>query len=313
MSQAIMNLMGSIAGRGVATGGTKTTLVDTKRVFEADMLNGAMLRIIHLGTEYYRKITDTAASTLTFATLPGAQASAVWTVSAGVTITVSTVTDIAAGNDYTIVAALDTAINKPLAVAFADGVITVTLATGAGGASDDAKNTVTLVTAAIDALADFTAVAGGSGATVVGATSSPVAFTGGVDEVKPSSITHYEIEFPQATSLTGSLANGVTDALPVQLSGSILADETDKAATANTDILTDITATKTEMTTLMVATNTTGILKLEVDGSLNSLNGGVSLDTGKWYAFDIPILAASVYNLQLSVGATMQIKWIGGF
>lgn len=99
----------------------------------------------------------------------------------------------------------------------------------------------------------------------------------------------------------------------VQLSGSILADETDKAATANTDILTDITATKTEMTTLMVATNTGGTLKLEVDGSLNSLNGGVALDAGKWYAFDIPILAASVYNLQLSASATMQIKWIGGF
>ena len=99
----------------------------------------------------------------------------------------------------------------------------------------------------------------------------------------------------------------------VQLSGSVVADETNKAATANTDILADITATKTEMTTLMVATNTGGILKLEVNGSLNSLNGGTALDAGKWYAFDIPFLAASVYNLQLSASATMQIKWIGGF
>lgn len=98
-----------------------------------------------------------------------------------------------------------------------------------------------------------------------------------------------------------------------QLSGSIIADETDKAATANTDILTDIIATKTEMTTLMVATNTGGILNLEVDGSLNSLNGGVALTAGQWYAFDIPVLAASVYNLQITVDATMQIKWMGGF
>jgi hypothetical protein len=127
-----------------------------------------------------------------------------------------------------------------------------------------------------------------------------------VDEVKPVDKTEYCI-------VDGS--EKFTDANPgtVQLSGSILANETDKAATANTDILTDITATKTEMTTLMVATNTGGILKLEVDGSLNSLNGGVALDTDKWYAFDIPMLAESVYNLQLSASATMQLKWIGGF
>ena len=107
--------------------------------------------------------------------------------------------------------------------------------------------------------------------------------------------------------------NATKDAFNVQLSGSNVADETDKAATANTDILFDITATKTEMTTLMVATNTGGVLKLEVDGSLNSLNGGVALNANQWYAFDIPILAASVYNLQFSVNATLQIKWIGGF
>lgn len=98
----------------------------------------------------------------------------------------------------------------------------------------------------------------------------------------------------------------------VQLSGSNVADETDKAATANTDILTDITATKTEMTTLMVATGTGGILSLKVDAKLASLNGGVALNANQWYAFDIPMLAAAVYNLQLSVNATIQIKWIGG-
>jgi hypothetical protein len=97
------------------------------------------------------------------------------------------------------------------------------------------------------------------------------------------------------------------------LTGSIVTTETDKAVTADTDILADYTATKTTQTTLMVATNTSGILKLEVDGSLNSLNGGVALENGKWYAFDIPVLAESVYNLQFSVNATLQIKWIGGF
>ncbi len=106
---------------------------------------------------------------------------------------------------------------------------------------------------------------------------------------------------------------GPNGELLTTLTGSILGKETNKAVTANTDILTDYNASKTIQTTLMVATNTSGILKLEVDGSLNELNGGVALATGKWYAFDIPVLAESVYNLQFTVNATMQIKWIGGF
>jgi len=98
-----------------------------------------------------------------------------------------------------------------------------------------------------------------------------------------------------------------------QLTGSNIANETSKAVTANVDILADYTSTKTMSTTLMVESNAGGILKLEVDGVLASLNGGTALDAGKWYAFDIPILATSVYNLQFTVEATLQIKWIGGF
>jgi len=115
---------------------------------------------------------------------------------------------------------------------------------------------------------------------------------------------------PTANTILARLKD-IKDGIP--LTGSILGDETDKAVTTNTDILTDYNATKTMQTTLMVATNTSGIIKLEVDGSLNSLNGGISLDSGKWYAFDIPVLADSVYNLQFSVNTTLQIKWIGGF
>lgn len=100
---------------------------------------------------------------------------------------------------------------------------------------------------------------------------------------------------------------------PVQLTGSIVANHTSVVVAANTDILTDYTAAKTMQTTLMVETGTGGVLSLEVDGVLASLNGGASLDAGKWYAFDIPMLATSVYNLKFSVIATMQIKWIGGF
>lgn len=114
-------------------------------------------------------------------------------------------------------------------------------------------------------------------------------------------------------ALLKGIWNKLAGILTVQLSGSILANETSKVVTANTDILTDYTALKTMQTSLMVETNTGGVLSLELDGILASLNGGSSLEAGKWYAFDIPVLAASVYNLQFSVGTTLQIKWIGGF
>lgn len=102
------------------------------------------------------------------------------------------------------------------------------------------------------------------------------------------------------------------DLADIQLTGSTLAKETNKAVTAATDILTDYTAPSNANSVLMVLTNTAGVLSLEVDAVLGSLNGGNPLDIGKWYAFEIPLTATSIYNLQFSVNATMQIKWIGG-
>ena len=105
-----------------------------------------------------------------------------------------------------------------------------------------------------------------------------------------------------------------TDGNPgsMKLTGSLICKETNKVVAVATDILNDYTATINTNSTLMVMTNTVGILSLEVDAVLGSLNSAVALDTGKWYAFDIPITATSVYNLQFSAIATMQIKWIGG-
>ena len=97
-----------------------------------------------------------------------------------------------------------------------------------------------------------------------------------------------------------------------QLVGSLAKQETNKVVLANTDIFTDYTPAVYQKSTLMVMTDTSGILSLEVDSVMGSLNNGTPLDTGKWYAFDIPLLLGSVYNLQLSVGGTMQIKWLGG-
>jgi len=207
MSQALMNFLGQSLGKGQATGGTKTTLLDTRKVFVDGMLNGRIIRMTIGGIDYYRTITGTTASTstITFPTLPGTPASCAWTAVAGHVITTTSVAD--GGNDYTIVAALAVGKNKPLAVTLVGNVITIALATGAGGASNDAANTTTLVAAAIDALAEFTSsVTSGGGSGVVAATSAPVAFSGGVDEVKPVSGTHYEVVggIGSAVSLSGS-------------------------------------------------------------------------------------------------------------
>ena len=92
-----------------------------------------------------------------------------------------------------------------------------------------------------------------------------------------------------------------------------LANEVNKAVTAATDILTtDYTATESGISVLMVLTNTAGILSLEVDNVAGQLNGGTNLDAGKWYAFDVPIIEDSLYNLQFSINATLQVKWFLG-
>ncbi len=243
MSQALMNFLGQSLGKGQATGGTKTTLIDTKRVFEDDMLNGSVIRINIGGIDYYRTVTDTTASssTITFATLPGTPASCVWTVVAGHAITTVSVAD--GGNDYTITAALAVGNNKPLAVTLVGNVITIALATGAAGASNDVANTAVLVAAAINGLAEFTSsVTTGDGSGVVPATAS-VAFTGGVDEVKPESGTHYEIakndglsgtKLSGSSALKGATATVTTAGTEVQLPNYLCREVTIIAKRTNT-------------------------------------------------------------------------------
>jgi len=72
MSQATVNMLGKIGHRGVATGGSNTTLVDSNRIYLADILNGKAIKMEIGGKEYWTTITDTADSTITFAALAGA-------------------------------------------------------------------------------------------------------------------------------------------------------------------------------------------------------------------------------------------------
>lgn len=99
--------------------------------------------------------------------------------------------------------------------------------------------------------------------------------------------------------------------LNVNVNGSLVANETNKAVTANTNILAaNYTADGNKSSLLMVLTDTPNVLSLLVDGVSGTLNSGIALEAGKWYAFEIPITYQSTYNLQSSVSATMQIKWV---
>lgn len=57
---------------GTATGGSGTTIVDAACDFGTDTFNDWLAHVIIDDVHYYRAITDTAASTLTIASLGGA-------------------------------------------------------------------------------------------------------------------------------------------------------------------------------------------------------------------------------------------------
>lgn len=177
---------------GKATGGSITTLVDATKNIDTNLLANKLISIFMNGLQYVRKIASNTSDTITFATLPGAKGAGVWTVDTGVVITVTTAenTDVA----YTLEAALAEEVSQDLSVALNGTVINVTLATDGDGLSDATKNTATLVTAALDALDDFTATLEGEGSTVCGETETAVTFSGGIDSVIPTVGVDYEIQ-----------------------------------------------------------------------------------------------------------------------
>ena len=92
-------------------------------------------------------------------------------------ITVTAINDIT--DDKTIEVVVGSGNNVAMSADYTDGELVVTLGTGAAGAVADAKNTATLIAAAIDALAGFTATASGTGATAITEAVTEKAFTTG--------------------------------------------------------------------------------------------------------------------------------------
>ena len=103
------------------------------------------------------------------------------------------------------------------------------------------------------------------------------------------------------------------ETLPVTLSAGIVANLTSAASTANTNIMgSNFTGAATQMSELAFNASVAGVLSVMIDGVAWVLNNGNALVAGNGYTFDVPILSGSTYNLQLSVAATVQVKWVAG-
>jgi len=93
--------------------------------------------------------------------------------------TVTVTDDVVGDSAKTIEVVVAPGVSASMAAAITGDDITVTLGTDVTGAPDPAKNTATLVAAAVEALAGVTAVASGTGADPITGSSPPKGFTGG--------------------------------------------------------------------------------------------------------------------------------------
>jgi hypothetical protein len=186
------NVVGAIEC-GIATGGSKTTIVDSVKNFGTNILSGAIAKVRVNGIEYLRSIASNTADTITIATLPGAAAGAVYGDAGGGQVTIACVEEGEAGNLYTLEVVLSPGQDAALSASLLESVLTVFLGTDAEGLADNAKNTGTLVAAAIGDVPGFDATMTGSGG-VVAETENPVLFTGGIDAVPVAAGCEYQIK-----------------------------------------------------------------------------------------------------------------------
>ena len=279
----------------VATDGSNTTIIDSTKNFEINMFANTIAEVIINEITYYRTIASNTSNTIAITELPGTASSAKLGVPEAGEVTI--VYDIkgVGGNEYEVEVVLSPNQNATLSSSLTGLMLTVYLGTDAGGLADNAKNTATAIAESISQVPDFTATMTGMGG-VITVTVEPIPFTGGTAVITVGNGDIYRINETYSSNVSNLVSN-----------------QTNKAVTASTNILAaNYTALNYQQSTLMVSTSATGILSLAVDGVLSTLNSGVALDINKWYAFDVLLLTGSTYNLQLSVDATMQVKWVGG-
>ena len=177
---------------GVATGGGNTTIVDTAKDFEVNMLAGTVVSVEAGGKTHLRSVLSNTTDTITINPLPGAAASVILGNPGFAEVTVTCVAMGIGGNEYTAEIVDAPGDDDNLSASLTGLVLTVYLGK-TGGVLDGAKNTATLVAAAIDAVPEFTAAMTGIGG-VMAVMEEPVPFTGGVAIVDVSAGSKYEIK-----------------------------------------------------------------------------------------------------------------------
>lgn len=130
---------------GRATGGTTTTLVDKAKNMTAQTFVGNYIKFTLDGIQYVRKITANTVDTFTFAALVTAVAAKAVldnTATGGGKVTITADPAGTYANSYSVVAVKGEGANADTEAALEEGVLTITLGTGAG-----AKATATIGTA----------------------------------------------------------------------------------------------------------------------------------------------------------------------
>lgn len=120
---------------GRASGGTTTTLIDKSKNMTSDIFKEKLIKIIVNGVEYVRKITAHTADTFTFAALVSAVAAKAVldnTTEGGGKVTITADPAGVYANEYTVVTIKGEGEEVDTEAEFIDGMLEITLGTGAG-------------------------------------------------------------------------------------------------------------------------------------------------------------------------------------
>ena len=194
---------------GIATSGSKSTIVDTNKNFIINMLTGAIAEVDIGTTKYFRKVLSNTATVVTIDTIAGNPASKAIGTGVNGVVTITSINDGIGGNSYTVAAVLGDGNDISLSALLTGLNLVITLGTNVGGTIDVAKNTALLVAAIVDSLPEFTSVYNGTGADSINPFSA-VTFAGGIEIIAVSSSTQYKIKSTKPpVDATGSLASVV--------------------------------------------------------------------------------------------------------
>jgi hypothetical protein len=180
-------------------------------------------------------VINDGAIVVTLGATPASSATATIGSGADGVVTVSAIPAGIAGNGYTIEVVVGIGENAPLTALLSGTELSVILGTNGAGTLDNTKNTATLVAGVITALAEFNAVASGTGATPITLAEVEKSFTGGLAGGDVSSVKN------TATLVAGAIhaLAGVTAVASGTGATPLLIAEAEKNFTGGIDIAPD--------------------------------------------------------------------------